>query len=168
MDISKVILRLHIPQPEATQLHLGDPATLQVPGIPGCVPAKVSIISPALDPNSTTVEIWLQADNPHRMLAPGTSVSASILVRKIPHALVVPDSAVLVGENAEARVMVVGSDGVAHSRPVTTGVRSGNLTQILSGLQPGHQVIVGGAFGLPDGTKVSAVPESGSAAEGQD
>ena len=168
MDISKVILRLHIPQPEAAQLHLGDPATLEVPGIQGGVPAKVSIISPALDPNSTTVEIWLEADNPHRMLAPGTSVTASILVRKIPHALVVPDSAVLVGENAEARVMVVEPDGVAQSKPVTTGVHSGNLTQILNGLQPGDQVIIGGAFGLPDGTKVKAVPESASAAEGQE
>ncbi len=168
MDISKVILQLHIPQPEAAQLHLGDPATLEVPGISGGVPAKVTIISPALDPNSTTIEIWLEADNPHRMLAPGTSVTASILVRKLPRALVVPDSAVLVGENAEARVMVVGSDGVAHSKPVTTGVRSGNLTQILSGIKAGDEVIVGGAFGLPDGTKVKAVPESANPAEGQE
>lgn len=168
MDISRVILQLHIPQPEAAQLHLGDPATLEVPGIPGGVPAKVTIVSPALDPNSTTVEIWLEADNPHHMLAPGTSVTATIVVRKIPNALVVPESAVLVGENAEARVMVVGSDGVAHSRPVTTGVRSGNLTQIVSGLQPGEQVIVGGAFGLPDGTKVKAVPDTGGAAGSQE
>lgn len=168
MDISKVILQLHIPQPEAAQLHLGDPATLEVPGIPAGVPAKVTIISPALDPNSTTVEVWLEAENPQRMLAPGTSVTASILVRKIPRALVVPDSAVLVGENDEARVMVVGGDGDAHSKVVTTGVRSGKLTQILSGIQAGDQVIVGGAFGLPDGTKVKAVAESGSAAGAQE
>jgi multidrug efflux pump subunit AcrA (membrane-fusion protein) len=168
MDISKVILRLHIPQAEAAQLHVGDAGTLEVPGIQGGVPAKVTIISPALDPNSTTVEIWLEADNPHRMLAPGTSVTASILVRKIPNALVVPESAVLVGDNAEARVMVVGSDSIAHSMPVTTGVRSGTVTQILSGLQPGDRVIVGGAFGLPDGTKVNAVAVSGAAAGAQE
>ena len=168
MDISQVILQLHIPQPEAAQLHVGDTATLEVPGIPGGVPAKVTIISPALDPNSTTVEIWLEADNPRRMLAPGTSVTASILVRRIPRALVVPDSAVLVGENAGARVMVVGSDGVAHSRPVVTGVRSGDLTQILSGIRAGDQVIAGGAFGLPDGTKVKAVSGAGGAGESQE
>ncbi len=101
MDISKVILRLHIPQPEAAQLHLGDPATLEVPGIPGGVPAKVSIISPALDPNSTTVEIWLEADNPHHALAPGTSVTASIVVRKIPNALVVPEACGVGGRGRE-------------------------------------------------------------------
>ncbi len=163
MDISKVILRLHIQQSHAALMHLGDPATLQVPGIKEGIPAKVSIISPALDPNSTTVEIWLEADNPHRVLAPGASVNASILVRKIPKALVVPESAVLVGENAEALVMVVGSDDVAHSRPVVTGVRSGDLVQILSGLQPGDQVIVAGAFGLPDGAKVTPAPAAGGA-----
>ncbi|MGA7884567.1 MAG: efflux RND transporter periplasmic adaptor subunit, partial [Acidobacteriaceae bacterium] len=168
MDISKVILRLHIPQPEAAQLHLGDPATLEVPGIPGGVPAKVSIISPALDPNSTTVEIWLEADNPHHALAPGTSVTASIVVRKIPNALVVPEAAVLVGEGGKAIVMVVGSDSTAHSTPVTIGVRSGELTQILSGLHPGDQVIVGGAFGLADGTKVKAETQTGGAPEAEE
>jgi HlyD family secretion protein len=168
MDISKVILRLHIPQPEAAQLHLGDPATLEVPGIPGGVPAKVSIISPALDPNSTTVEIWLEANNPHRMLAPGTSATGSIVVRKIENALVVPEPAVLVGENGKASVMVVGPDSVAHATPVTTGVRNGGMTQILSGLQPGTQVIVGGAFGLADGTKVKAVPETSGAPEAEE
>lgn len=168
MDISKVVVRLHIPQSEAAQLHLGDPATLEVPGIQGGVPAKVSIISPALDPNSTTVEIWLEADNPRHVLAPGTSVTASIVVKKIPNALVVPEPAVLVGDNGKTTVMVVGSDSAAHSTPVTTGVRSGDLTQILSGLHPGDQVIVGGAFGLADGTKVKAEPQTGSAPEAEE
>jgi len=164
MDTSKVILRLHIPQAEAAQLHLGDPATLSVPGIDAGVPAKVSIISPALDPNSTTVEIWLEADNPHHKLTPGTSVSASIVVRKVPDALAIPESAVLVGDNGEKRVMVVGPDSVAYSRPVTTGIHDGSLVQILSGLHAGDQVIVGGAYGLPDKTKVKATPEKSGAA----
>ena len=160
MDTSKVILRLHIPQSEASQLHLGDPATLQVPGIQGSVPAKVSIISPATDPSSTTVEVWLEADNPHRDLMPGTSVSATIVVRKIPDALVVPESAILVGDNGQKTVMVVGPDSIARSVAVTTGVHEGNFVQILSGLHAGEQVIVTGGFGLPDKSKIKATPET--------
>ena len=168
MDTSKVILRLHIPQSEASQLHIGDPATLNVPGVGGGVPAKVSIISPATDPSSTTVEVWLEADNPHHDLIPGTSVSATVVVRKVPDALVVPESAILVGDNGEKTVMVVGPDSVAQSQPVSTGVRDGNLVQILSGLHAGDQIIVEGGFGLPDKTKVKATPGRNTSDGGQD
>jgi HlyD family secretion protein len=169
MDTSKVILRLHIPQAEAAQLRVGDAATLDVPGISGGVPAKVSIISPALDPSSTTVEVWLEANNPDHNLMPGTSVSASVVVRKVESALVIPAPAILVGDDGTKRVMVVGPDSTASSRSVTTGIQNAGLVQVTSGLRTGDQVIVGGAYGLPDKTKVKAVPEKGStAASSQD
>lgn len=162
VDAAKVVLRIHIPEAQAAQLHLGDPATLQVPGIQGGVPAKVSVISPALDPNSTTVEVWLVARNPDRKLAPGSSIGASIIVRKIPNALVVPESAVLVNDQGQARVMTVGPDDLAHDHPVVTGIRNKGMVQILSGVRPGDAVIVSGAYGLPDKTKVRVQPASAS------
>ncbi len=158
MDTSKVVVRLHIPQPQAVQLKLGDPAKLDVPGLQTKVPAKVTVISPALDPNSTTLEIWVQADNPKGGLQPGTSVGVSIIAQTIPNALVVPDSAILTGENGETHVMVVRADSLAYSQTVITGIQQGPLIQILSGLKPGEQVVVGGAYGLPDKTKVKVAP----------
>jgi HlyD family secretion protein len=161
MDTSKVVLRIHIPQAEAAQLHVGDSATLQVPGLGQGILAEVSIISPALDPNSTTVEVWIVANNLNHQLAPGTSVGTSIIVRKVSNALVVPESAVLVNDQNQARVMTVGSDNVAHDRPVVTGIRNNGMVQILSGIQAGEQVIVNGDFGLPDKSKVKPEPASG-------
>ena len=63
MDTSALIAKLHIAQVQAQQLALGAPATLTVPGVEQPVPAKVSLISPALDPGSTTVEVWLRVEN---------------------------------------------------------------------------------------------------------
>lgn len=166
VDATKVVLRVHIPQAQAAQLHIGDAATLHAPGVEEGVPARVSVISPALDPNSTTVEVWLTASNPDHKLAPGTSVGASIVVRKIPNALVVPEPAVLVNEQNEARVMTVGPDNVAHDHRVVTGVRYQGMVQILSGVHAGDQVIVSGDFGLPDKSKVTIQPASDSGSEG--
>ena len=154
MDTSKIIVRLHIPQSQAAQLKLGDPASIQIPGSGKTLAGKLTVISPALDPNSTTVEVWVQADNPHDVLQPGTSVSVSITARKIPNAVVVPDPAILTNSAGESRIMVVDSNDVANSQSVTTGVEQGNLIQVLTGLKPGQQVIVSGAYGLPDNTKV--------------
>lgn len=166
MDISRVVLRLHIPEAQAAQLHIGDAATLQVPGLPTGVPAKVSIISPALDPNSTTIEIWLVANNPDHKLAPGTSVGTSIVVRKVTSALVLPISAVLVNDQGQAHVMTVGSDNVAHDHAVVTGIRNDGMVQILSGIRAGDPVIVSGAYGLPDKTKVKPQPASANNSTG--
>lgn len=154
MDTSEVVVRLHIPQPQAAQLKLGNPATLQVPGLKSSVPAKVTVISPAVDPNSTTVEIWVQANNVKGELQPGTTVGVSIVVQTVSNALAVPDSAILNGANSETHVMVVRPDSHAYSQSVTTGIQQGPIIQILSGLKAGDEVIVGGAYGLPNKTKV--------------
>src|SRR5262249_16137487 len=54
-DTSSVTARAHIPQQSAAVLKAGDKATVAVPGMDQPVVGKVSLVSPALDPNSTTV-----------------------------------------------------------------------------------------------------------------
>ncbi len=61
MDISRVTARAHIPEKDAVALKLGDDATIEVPGLEKPVEGKVTLVSPALDANSTTVEVWVQA-----------------------------------------------------------------------------------------------------------
>src|SRR6267378_2013263 len=64
MDLSEVVARAHISQVDATPLKAGDEANISVPGQGPALKAKVTLVSPALDPNSTTVEVWVQAANP--------------------------------------------------------------------------------------------------------
>jgi len=163
MDTAQVIAKAHIPQTDAALLKLGDPATLTVPGEEDPVKGKVTVISPALDPNSTTVEVWVQAENSKQRLRPGTSVHLSVLAKTLKDALVVPPESVLTGSDGATTVMVVGDDGRAHQKPVKIGVKQGDDVQILEGLTVGERVITAGAFGLPDKTKVKveAPPASG-------
>jgi len=83
MDVSEVVARAHIPQPDAALLKLGNKATITAPGEDQPVEGKIIVISPALDPNSTTVEVWVQAKNPQQRLKPGTSVELSMLAQTI-------------------------------------------------------------------------------------
>ena len=52
-----------------------------MPGVKDPVDAKVTLISPALDPGSTTLEIWLKVDNKKAVLKVGTPVKVSITGR---------------------------------------------------------------------------------------
>jgi len=160
MDISQVIAKAHIPQPEAALLKVGDKATILVPGESDPVDAKVTVVSPALDPNSTTVEIWVQAKNPAQRLKPGTSVQVSMVAQTIPDALVIPAAALLTGQDGTTSVMVVGADNRAHQKPVSVGVRQGDQVQITEGLQAGDHVVASGAYGLPDNTQVTVAAQT--------
>jgi len=154
MDTSSVIARAHIPQDQAALLKLGDKATITVPGEEDPIEGKVTVVSPALDPNSTTVEVWVKAENPKGRLRPGTSVQISMLARAVPNSLVIPAAAVLTAPDGGNYVMVAGSDNKAHQKTVKTGIRQSDQVQILDGLAEGERVITSGAYGLPDNTKI--------------
>jgi multidrug efflux pump subunit AcrA (membrane-fusion protein) len=157
MDTSQVIARAHIPQEEAAVLERGDPATISSLEN-GEVAAKVTLVSPALDPNSTTVEVWVQGANPESKLRPGATVNVSIVARTLPNAVVIPVAALLKTPEGEATVMVAGADGRAHQQAVETGIRHQDEVQVTKGLKPGDAVITAGAYGLPDNTKIRAAP----------
>jgi len=155
MDVSQVIARAHIPQPDAALLKLGDKATITAPGDDQRTEGRITVISPALDPNSTTVEVWVQAKNPEQRLKPGTSVQLSMLARTIPDALVIPAASLLSAQDGTTSVMLVGSDNRAHQKAVKVGVRQDNQVQIVEGVQAGDRVVASGAYGLPDNTKIN-------------
>jgi HlyD family secretion protein len=154
MDLTQVIAKAHIPEEEAALLKKGNPASLTLPEKDEPVQGKVTLVSPALDPNSTTVEVWIQAPNSDQSLRPGISAKVSMISETVPNALVVPAAAILTAADGSSSVMVIGSDGRANKRDVQTGIRQGDQIQIKSGLNAGERVVTTGAYGLPDKTKV--------------
>ena len=165
MDTSSVIARAHIPQAAAAALKVGDAATLSAPGNIQ-VSGKVTLVSPALDPNSTTVEVWVAAANPEGSLRPGTTATVQMIARTVNDAIIVPASALLKTPDGASTVMIAGADGKAHQVNVETGIRQGDRLQITKGLSGGEKIIVTGAYGLPDNTKVK-IAETTPPAEAQ-
>jgi HlyD family secretion protein len=172
MDTSALIAKLHIAQMQAQQLTVGAAATITVRGLADPVPAKVSLISPALDPGSTTVEVWLRVENPKTVLKAGTPVRATITGRTVPNAMLIPADAVQsaassIDAAASTFVMVIAADGTAHKRPVTLGITTPESAQVLTGVTTTDTVISTGAYSLEENTKVKigAPPDEKSGAE---
>jgi HlyD family secretion protein len=154
METASLLAKTHIGQSLAQQLKVGSEAQLHVPGLTDPMAGKVSLISPALDPGSTTVEVWIKVDNKAGKLKVGTPVKVSLTGETVAQAWKIPNSAVLTAEDGSKSVMVIGGDGAAHHKPVTLGITDGEDVQVENGLAPSDQVITGGAYGLDEGTKV--------------
>ena len=169
MDTSALIAKLHIAQSQAQQLKIGAPASLRVPGTDQPIAAKVSLVSPALDPGSTTVEVWLRVENPKGVLKAGTPVHATITGRTVPSAVSVPASAIMSGQEGGGKyVMVIAPDSTAHKKAVTLGVQSADRVQVLSGIAANDMVISTGGYGLDENVKVKIGTDPGAKGEDQD
>ncbi len=165
MDVSRIVARAHIPESQAEHLKAGDPAEISSLDGKDKISGKVTIVSPALDPNSTTVEIWAEAKNPKGQFRAGASVNLTMVSKTAADAIVVPKSALLVDPKEGSSVMVVGSDDRAHQRKVQTGIQENDRVQIVQGLKEGEVVVTVGAYGLPDNVKVAVQKQNGNAAE---
>jgi HlyD family secretion protein len=160
MDISSVVARVNVPQSQAIEVKLGQSATLTVTGSSEKLDGTVSVVSPATDPNTTTVQVWVRAANPGEKFKPGAAVHAAILTETLKNAVLVPAAAILPGEEGGTAVLTVSPDSVAHLRPVDVGVHYGDKVQILNGVRPGEEVVVAGGLGVDDKSKVKIVGAS--------
>jgi multidrug efflux pump subunit AcrA (membrane-fusion protein) len=161
MDTSRLTAKSHIAQSEAAVLKVGNPAELKIPGLDEPIKGRVSLVSPALDPGSTTIEVWVEASKPDPALKPGMSVEISMTAKMVKDALVVPTPAIYKNSEGADYVLLAGSDGHAHLKTVQVGVRNAEFTQIVSGVIAGDQVISSGGYALPDNTQIkieAAVP----------
>ena len=157
MDISRVVARVNVPTADASGIKAGQPATVTLADTAQEVQGKVTVVSPATDPNSATVQVWVQVENPGRTLKVGASVHVSIVTEIIKNAMLVPVAAILPGETGGTAVLVVDSDATAHRRAVQLGVRQGDKVQVLTGVLPREDVVVVGGMGVDDKAKVKVV-----------
>jgi HlyD family secretion protein len=178
MDVSSVVARVNLSQAQAKDVKVGNEATLTPADGTAAVTGKVTIVSPAVDPNSTTVQVWVLAENRGERLRSGASVHVTIVAATITDAILVPAAAVLPSDEGGSIVMTVDETNTAHETRVQVGIREGDMAQVLyelqpdatiEGVQPGEQVITVGGLGLEDGSKVHVVkPGENAAADAKD
>jgi len=152
VDISRIVARANISVAQAAFIKAGQAATIKGPA--GDIEGKVSVVSPAVDANTTTVQVWVEAVNKDEALKPGTTVPISISVGDESDAVAVPVAALLSSDDGGDKVMIAGADSLAHEQKVEVGIRDGDIVQIMSGVKPGDQVIVTGGLGLDDKAKI--------------
>ncbi|HKD06261.1 MAG TPA: efflux RND transporter periplasmic adaptor subunit [Bryobacteraceae bacterium] len=168
VDISQIVARANIPVKDAQVIQVGRPATIAGPD--GDIAGKVTVVSPAVDPQTTTVEVWVQAPNLGEKLKPGATAHVTIKAETLQDVIIVPASALLNSDEGGQKVMVAGSDNLAHERKIAVGIRQGDNLQLISGVQEGEKVIVSGGLGLDDKAKIkiTAAPAEEESDEDED
>jgi len=147
-----------VPQSEMALIQVGQTVRIDVDAFPGQnFIARVTALGSEVDANSRNITVEASLPNPKHLLRPGMFAQAELLVGAPQKVLAVPTEAVTYNTYGDFvyRVQKRGGEQVAVATPVRTGDTRDELTQVLSGLKEGEQVVTAGQVKLHDGAAVS-------------
>ena len=142
-----------VPEDKMGYVYLGMPGEVGTDAFPGRVfKGTVAKTDGIVDPTTRTFGAYIRLSNRDLSLKKGVTGYARLISHRI--ALAVASTAIMNPVGDRATVFVVDTANRAHLRQVRTGLSNGGLTEILSGLKEGEQVVVMGQFDLQDNDRV--------------
>lgn len=146
VDLSSIWIDAQVYEDQATWVKIGEEAEARLPAFPGKVwKGKVDYVYPQVDPMTRTVKARFHFDNPEVILKPNMYATVKLLTESKPNVIAIPIEA-LIRESKGDHVIISLGNGRFDARPVTAGIESGDQVEILSGLNPGEQVVISGQF----------------------
>jgi len=130
-----------IPESQLAVVQSGDPARVHVEGQTEPIETVVASVGDTIDEASRTYHVRMRVPNAEHRLKAGVFARIEILPRDRREALLVPRESIR-SEAGHTRVLVV-REGRAEAVPVQLGIASGDHAEVLSGIEPGTEVIVG-------------------------
>jgi len=146
-DTSEVYVQGKVDEADIAHVYMGQPARIKVESFRDrTFNGKVTKIAPmgVEKDNVTTFEVRVSINNPGGELKANMTANAEILLDEHKGVLTVPENAVSYDNQKNAFVQIPSpheKDGV-HKVPVVVGLSNGSVTEIVSGLKEGQQVVL--------------------------
>jgi len=132
-------LQAQVPERDASTVRFGQNVRVSVEGDGKVYLGQIKRLSPVITAQNRMLMVEADVQNDGN-LRPGSFAKAEIVTNDAKMAVTVPNNAIVTFAGIE-KVIVV-QNGKALEKPITTGRRSGEWTEILAGINVGDQVIV--------------------------
>jgi membrane fusion protein (multidrug efflux system) len=156
VSLKRIRTVVHVVERDYEKVRKGQEATVEVDSVPGKIfTGNVVARAPVVDPETRTARVIIDVENEGEILKPGMHARVTIVASHRKDAQVIPISA-LQERNGRQFVFVSDSDQTARRKFVTTGIRDGELVEVLSGIEPNATVITLGSRLVQDGSTIAA------------
>lgn len=134
-------------------IHLGDKVDVRVDSLGGkSFTGTISRFTENVAENTRTMITELEVLNPNLEIIPGMYATVALKVEQRPQALAIPIQASALG--GTTKVLVVNANHEIEERPVTLGLETAAMYEVVSGLREGDLVMLGNPAQLKPGQKV--------------
>jgi cobalt-zinc-cadmium efflux system membrane fusion protein len=147
-NLRTVWVLANVYQGDLAAVRSGDDVVVQNDAYPDTFHGRISYVSPALDPNTRTLQARIVVDNPGEKLKRDMYCTVTVTAGSIPNAIAVPDSSVLRDDNNQPFVYLATGANQFGRRDVEIGQSLNGQTQILRGISPGERVVADGSLFL--------------------
>jgi membrane fusion protein, copper/silver efflux system len=159
-DPSAVWIEAAVYASDLAAVRVDMPAAVEIEGREGALAGTVRVVRPAIDPQTRTVGVRVELEDPPVLLLPGLLATVTLSADR-GERLTVPENAVLYA--GERRVVFVDAgEGRLEPKDVTVGLRSRGRVEIVSGLAENEVVVSSGVFLVASESRLRA-PEGGDA-----
>jgi Cu(I)/Ag(I) efflux system membrane fusion protein len=153
-DLSSVWVYVDVYENELPWVKLGDVGEMTVAAVPGKVfSGKVSFIYPYMEQKTRTARMRLEFDNEDGQLKPDMFANVTLQTGRKVEAVVIPSEA-LVRSGTRVQVFIRRDEGKFEPREVKVGISAAGLTQILSGVEVGEEVVTSSQFLIDSESKL--------------
>jgi cobalt-zinc-cadmium efflux system membrane fusion protein len=147
-DLSTVWVLANVYQADLQFVKSGDDVVVQTDAYPESFHGKISYVSPALDPNTRTLQARVVVDNPGEKLKRDMYCTVTVTAGVMKNATAVPNAAVMRDDNNQPYVYALIGDNQFARRDVVPGEIQGNQTQIVKGISAGDKIVGNGSLFL--------------------
>ena len=162
--LDPIHVNFNVPQRVAGDLRTGLPVSISLtePGAAGTrIDGRVTAIDSFVSPATLSVRVQASFANPGRALSPGMLVKTEVSLDAERAAVALPRSAINYAQDGDS-VFVVATlrrrDGTSYrgvrQKFVEVGEARGDHVAVLSGVEPGDEVVTSAGLGLRNGTAV--------------
>ena len=159
------ILRLRVPVPEGDvqYVHAGDQLQVRVDAINRSFSGKIVRFTRNVNFETRTMETEIDVENKNLSLSPGMYANTLLELDDHKNVVTIPMEA-LVLNGKQQTIYVLDDSNRIHIRNVQVGLQGQKLVEIISGLNPGDRVVLGGQENYREGQQVNALltPEPAS------
>jgi len=154
VSLNPIEVEFRVAEIDSSFVRLGQEVAVHVAPYPDrSFGAKVTVISPTIDPNTRTLRVKAVVDNAEGLLRPGLFARADLGLSVHEGVAVVPSSAVLQRVDGSVVFVLDGADR-ATRRVVQLGSFQEGRVEVTNGLRAGDRVLVRGHADLLDGQQV--------------
>jgi multidrug efflux pump subunit AcrA (membrane-fusion protein) len=156
VDMDTVYVQISVVENVVNKIKEGQEAEISVPAVfDGYIKSTIGYISPTADPMNKLYTVRLYLDNKEYGIRPGMTGSVKLSLDSVDEAIVIKSDAVL-DKDGKKIVYIVEND-MAVEKEVETGLDTGELIEIISGINQGDSVIIEGQHYVSDGARVKVV-----------
>jgi cobalt-zinc-cadmium efflux system membrane fusion protein len=147
-DLSTVWVLANVYQADLAYVHSGDDVVVETDSYPGSFHGRISYVSPALDPNTRTLQARIVVDNPGEKLKRDMYCTVTVTAGVLSNVVAVPNSSILRDDNNQPFVYVATGANQFGRRDVDLGDSQNGQTQIIKGISVGERVVGDGSLFL--------------------